>query len=152
MANTRAKRLHDIVALIALCATCWLAMPATAAHAATNPKQRVTQPAKKPEVKKQEAKKPEAKKPEAKKLEARKPEAKSANTAPAKPAREAAGKKAAPKKTAHGKGKPRGNSVTGEEERLEVVLPLVARYKAAVIGVANDESGISYDQIGRAHV
>ncbi|MEY3150717.1 MAG: hypothetical protein RL635_778 [Chloroflexota bacterium] len=43
------------------------------------------------------------------------------------------------------KGKPLVNSVTGEEERLEVVLPLVARYKAAVIGVANDESGISYD-------
>lgn len=42
-------------------------------------------------------------------------------------------------------GKPLVNSVTGEEERLETVLPLVARYKAAVIGIANDESGISQD-------
>ena len=41
------------------------------------------------------------------------------------------------------KGKPLVNSVTGEEERLEVVLPMVAEYKAAVIGVANDETGIS---------
>jgi 5-methyltetrahydrofolate--homocysteine methyltransferase len=43
------------------------------------------------------------------------------------------------------KGKPLVNSVTGEEERLDVVLPMVAEYKAAVIGVANDETGISYD-------
>jgi 5-methyltetrahydrofolate--homocysteine methyltransferase len=43
------------------------------------------------------------------------------------------------------KGKPLVNSVTGEEERLEVVLPMVAEYGAAVIGVSNDESGISYD-------
>jgi 5-methyltetrahydrofolate--homocysteine methyltransferase len=43
------------------------------------------------------------------------------------------------------KGKPLVNSVTGEEERLEVVLPMVAEYRAAVIGVANDETGISYD-------
>ena len=40
-------------------------------------------------------------------------------------------------------GKPLVNSVTGEEERLEVVLPLVARYHAAVIGISNDETGIS---------
>jgi 5-methyltetrahydrofolate--homocysteine methyltransferase len=37
------------------------------------------------------------------------------------------------------------NSVTGEEERLEAVLPLAKRHGAAVIGVANDESGISQD-------
>ncbi len=43
------------------------------------------------------------------------------------------------------KGKPLVNSVTGEEERLEVVLPLVAQYKAAVVGVSNDETGISED-------
>jgi 5-methyltetrahydrofolate--homocysteine methyltransferase len=43
------------------------------------------------------------------------------------------------------KGKPLVNSVTGEEERLEVVLPMVAEHRAAVIGVANDETGISYD-------
>lgn len=43
------------------------------------------------------------------------------------------------------RGKPLVNSVTGEEERLETVLPLVARYGAAVVGVANDETGISDD-------
>jgi 5-methyltetrahydrofolate--homocysteine methyltransferase len=43
------------------------------------------------------------------------------------------------------KGKPLVNSVTGEDERLEAVLPLVAEYKAAVIGITNDESGISND-------
>jgi len=42
-------------------------------------------------------------------------------------------------------GKPLVNSVTGEEERLEKVLPLVAQYKAAVIGITNDETGISED-------
>ncbi|HSF81270.1 MAG TPA: dihydropteroate synthase [Anaerolineales bacterium] len=42
-------------------------------------------------------------------------------------------------------GKPLVNSVTGEEDRLEKVLPLVARYKAAVIGITNDETGISED-------
>jgi len=43
------------------------------------------------------------------------------------------------------KGKPLVNSVTGEEERLDIVLPMVAEYKAAVIGISNDETGISYD-------
>ena len=43
------------------------------------------------------------------------------------------------------KGKPLVKSVTGEAERLEVVLPLVAQYKAAVIGISNDETGISED-------
>jgi 5-methyltetrahydrofolate--homocysteine methyltransferase len=43
------------------------------------------------------------------------------------------------------KGKPLVNSVTGEEERLDVVLPLVAKFGAAVVGVANDETGISED-------
>jgi 5-methyltetrahydrofolate--homocysteine methyltransferase len=41
------------------------------------------------------------------------------------------------------RGKALVNSVTGEEDRLETVLPMVARYKAAVVGVANDETGIS---------
>ena len=36
-------------------------------------------------------------------------------------------------------GKPLVNSVTGEDERLEAILPLVARYGAAVIGLANDD-------------
>jgi 5-methyltetrahydrofolate--homocysteine methyltransferase len=42
-------------------------------------------------------------------------------------------------------GKPLVNSVTGEEERLEKVLPLIKKYGAAVIGISNDESGISHD-------
>ncbi len=37
------------------------------------------------------------------------------------------------------------NSVTGEDERLEAVLPLAKQHGAAVIGVANDETGISQD-------
>ncbi len=41
------------------------------------------------------------------------------------------------------KGKALVNSVTGEEERLEVVLPLVKKYGAAVIAISNDETGIS---------
>lgn len=43
------------------------------------------------------------------------------------------------------KGKPLVNSVTGEEERLEAVLPLVKKYDAAVIAISNDETGISED-------
>ena len=42
-------------------------------------------------------------------------------------------------------GKPLVNSVTGEEERLEAVLPLVDERGAAVIAISNDETGISYD-------
>jgi 5-methyltetrahydrofolate--homocysteine methyltransferase len=34
------------------------------------------------------------------------------------------------------------NSVTAEDERLQEILPLVARHGAAVIGLANDETGI----------
>jgi len=37
------------------------------------------------------------------------------------------------------------NSVTGEEERLEAVLPLVKKYGCAVIAISNDDSGISKD-------
>ncbi len=43
------------------------------------------------------------------------------------------------------KGKALVNSVTGEEERLEQVLPLVARHGAAVVAISNDETGISED-------
>src|SRR5207344_2067549 len=43
------------------------------------------------------------------------------------------------------KGKPLVNSVTGEEDRLETVLPLVKEYGAAVIAISNDETGISED-------
>jgi len=37
------------------------------------------------------------------------------------------------------------NSVTGEEERLERVLPLVKKYNAAVVAICNDDTGISTD-------
>ena len=40
-------------------------------------------------------------------------------------------------------GKPLLNSVTGEDERLESVLPLVKKYGAAVVAISNDEAGIS---------
>ena len=43
------------------------------------------------------------------------------------------------------KGKPLINSVTGEDEVLERVLPLVAKHGAAVIAISNDETGISED-------
>lgn len=42
-------------------------------------------------------------------------------------------------------GKALVNSVTGEEERLEAVLPLIKKYGAAVIAISNDETGISED-------
>ncbi len=42
-------------------------------------------------------------------------------------------------------GKALVNSVTGEEERLESVLPLVKRHGAAVVAISNDETGISED-------
>ena len=42
-------------------------------------------------------------------------------------------------------GKALVNSVTGEEERLEMVLPLVKKYEAAVVAISNDETGISED-------
>lgn len=42
-------------------------------------------------------------------------------------------------------GKALVNSVTGEEERLERVLPLIAKYGAAVVAISNDETGISED-------
>jgi 5-methyltetrahydrofolate--homocysteine methyltransferase len=40
-------------------------------------------------------------------------------------------------------GKALVNSVTAEEERMERILPLVKKHGAAVIGMANDETGIS---------
>ena len=43
------------------------------------------------------------------------------------------------------KGKALVNSVTGEDERLERVLPLVKKYGAAVVAISNDETGISED-------
>lgn len=43
------------------------------------------------------------------------------------------------------KGKALVNSVTGEDEQMERVLPLVAKYGAAVVAISNDETGISED-------
>ena len=43
------------------------------------------------------------------------------------------------------KGKALLNSVTGEDESLERVLPLVKKYGAAVVAISNDETGISQD-------
>jgi 5-methyltetrahydrofolate--homocysteine methyltransferase len=40
-------------------------------------------------------------------------------------------------------GKALVNSVTAEEDRMERILPLVKRHGAAIIGMANDETGIS---------
>lgn len=42
-------------------------------------------------------------------------------------------------------GKPLLNSITGEDERLEHLLPLVKKYGCAFIGISNDETGISED-------
>ena len=42
-------------------------------------------------------------------------------------------------------GKALVNSVTGEDERLEAILPLVKRYGAAVIALPNDEDEIPED-------
>ncbi len=42
-------------------------------------------------------------------------------------------------------GKALVNSVTGEEDRLESVLPLVAKHGAAVVAITNDEFGINPD-------
>lgn len=42
-------------------------------------------------------------------------------------------------------GRPLLNSVTGEEERLEFVLPLVAKYNVPVVAISNDDTGISED-------
>ena len=42
-------------------------------------------------------------------------------------------------------GKALVNSVTGENERLESILPLVAKHGAAVVAISNDETGISED-------
>ncbi len=49
-------------------------------------------------------------------------------------------------------GKALVNSVNGEEDRLEAVLPLVKKYGAAVIGLAMDDSGIPETPEGRFRV
>ncbi|MEM8555756.1 MAG: methyltetrahydrofolate cobalamin methyltransferase [Pseudomonadota bacterium] len=42
-------------------------------------------------------------------------------------------------------GRPLLNSVTGEEERLESILPLVKKYNVPVVAISNDDTGISED-------
>ncbi len=42
-------------------------------------------------------------------------------------------------------GRPLLNSVTGEEERLEAILPLVKKYDVPVVAISNDDTGISED-------
>ena len=49
-------------------------------------------------------------------------------------------------------GKALVNSVTYEDERLDTVLPLVKKYGAAVVGVANDDTGISDDPHERLRI
>jgi len=43
------------------------------------------------------------------------------------------------------KGRPLVNSVTGEIEKLEAILPLVKKYDVPVVAISNDETGISED-------
>lgn len=43
------------------------------------------------------------------------------------------------------KGRPLLNSVTGEEERLDLVLPLVKKFNVPVVAISNDDTGISED-------
>ena len=43
------------------------------------------------------------------------------------------------------KGRPLVNSVTGEEEKLEAILPLCKKYDVPVVAISNDETGISMD-------
>ncbi len=50
------------------------------------------------------------------------------------------------------KGKALVNSTTGEEEVMERVLPLVAKYGAAVVAVSNDETGIDRDMEKRFRI
>jgi 5-methyltetrahydrofolate--homocysteine methyltransferase len=42
-------------------------------------------------------------------------------------------------------GRPLLNSVTGEEDRLDLVLPLVKKYNVPVVAISNDDTGISQD-------
>lgn len=42
-------------------------------------------------------------------------------------------------------GRPLINSTTGEEEKLEAILPLCAKHKLPVVAISNDETGISED-------
>ncbi|MEO8531806.1 MAG: methyltetrahydrofolate cobalamin methyltransferase, partial [Deltaproteobacteria bacterium] len=43
------------------------------------------------------------------------------------------------------KGRPLVNSVTGEDERMELVFPLIKKYNVPVVAISNDDTGISED-------
>ncbi|GLQ19926.1 dihydropteroate synthase [Algimonas porphyrae] len=49
-------------------------------------------------------------------------------------------------------GRPLVNSVTGEEDSLEFVLPLIKKYDCAVVAISNDDTGISEDPDERFEV
>jgi len=49
-------------------------------------------------------------------------------------------------------GRPLLNSVTGEEDRLELVLPLVKKFNVPVVAISNDDTGISEDPDVRFNV
>src|SRR5882724_4256764 len=146
MAKTHAKRPSDIVALIALCAACWLAAPASEANAATNAKQRVVREAKKQDTKKPAAKKQETKKPEPNRaagetaLEA---SAKHDRTAPKQAAKKQAAKKGKPVKQAakskRGK-KPADDDDDDEDEKKPSTPPLTGDLAVVkkVIDLARD--------------
>jgi 5-methyltetrahydrofolate--homocysteine methyltransferase len=42
-------------------------------------------------------------------------------------------------------GRPLLNSVTGEEERMQAIFPLVKKYNVPVVAISNDDTGISED-------
>ena len=50
------------------------------------------------------------------------------------------------------KGKPLINSVSGETHSLEKVLPLVKEYKAAVVGLVQDDEGVPKDKERRVSI
>ncbi len=50
------------------------------------------------------------------------------------------------------KGKPLINSVSGESHSLEKVLPLVKEYKAAVVGLVQDDEGVPKDKERRVSI
>jgi 5-methyltetrahydrofolate--homocysteine methyltransferase len=50
------------------------------------------------------------------------------------------------------KGKPLINSVSGEEHSLQKVLPLVKEYKAAVVGLVQDDEGVPKDKERRVSI
>lgn len=50
------------------------------------------------------------------------------------------------------KGRPLINSTTGEEEKMDVILPLCGKHKLPVVAVSNDEDGISEDPDVRFNV